>query len=108
MAEYDTEEPPDERFAEEDTRKGREGQLRTDKNVAGRFYLAMPDVTALTQLVSELTGALAKRRRTRYRLRSLQACVLAASSLATMGSSGSHRLGRLPDAAADRMGPRKN
>ena len=52
MAEYDTEEAPDERFAELDTRKGREGQLRPDKPVAGRFYLAMPDVTALKQLVS--------------------------------------------------------
>lgn len=52
MAEYDAEEPPDDRFAELDTRKGREGQVRTDKSVAGRFYLAMPDVTALRQLVS--------------------------------------------------------
>lgn len=52
MAEYDTEEPPDDRFAEVDTRKGREGQARPDKDVAGRFYLAMPDVTALRQLVS--------------------------------------------------------
>jgi hypothetical protein len=52
MAEYDTEEPPDELFAEKDTRKGKEGQFRADKNVAGRFYLAMPDVTALGQLVS--------------------------------------------------------
>jgi hypothetical protein len=52
IAEYDTEEPPDERFAEVDTRKGREGQLRRDKNVDGRFYLAMPDVAALNQLVS--------------------------------------------------------
>jgi hypothetical protein len=46
MAEYDTEVPPDELFAERDTRKGREG-ARSDKTVAGRFYLAMPDVTAL-------------------------------------------------------------
>lgn len=52
MAEYDTEEPPDDRFAVADTRKGKEGQRRTDKSVAGRFYLAMPDVTALRQLVS--------------------------------------------------------
>ena len=51
-AEYDTEEPPDELFAEKDTRKGREGQVRADKNVGGRFYLAMPDVTALGQLIS--------------------------------------------------------
>ena len=51
MAEYDTEEPPDDRFAERDTRQGREGQVRADKNVAGRFYIAMPDVEALRQLV---------------------------------------------------------
>ncbi len=51
MAEYDTEQPPDDLFAEKDTRKGKEGQLRTDKEVTGRFYLAMPDVAALRQLV---------------------------------------------------------
>lgn len=51
MAEYDTERPPDDLFAEKDTRKGKEGQLRTDKDVTGRFYLAMPDVAALRQLV---------------------------------------------------------
>ncbi len=52
MVEYQTEEPPDDRFAEIDKRKGKEGQVRRDKNVDGRFYLAMPDVTALGQLVS--------------------------------------------------------
>jgi hypothetical protein len=52
IAEYETEEPPDERFAEKDTRKGRDGQRRKDQNVEGRFYLAMPDVAALRQLVS--------------------------------------------------------
>ncbi len=52
MAEYDTEKPPDDRFAEKDTRTGREGQVRRDKQVTGRFYLAMPDVAALRQLVS--------------------------------------------------------
>ena len=52
MAEYETEEPPDERFAELDTRKGKKGQDRPDTNVEGRFYLAMPDVAALGQLVS--------------------------------------------------------
>src|SRR5262249_46244649 len=52
MAEYDTEKPPDDRFAEKDARKGREGQVRRDKQVAGRFYLAMLDVAALRQLVS--------------------------------------------------------
>lgn len=52
MAEYDTEQPPDDLFAEKDTRKGKEGQIRMDKDVVGRFYLAMPDVAALNQLVS--------------------------------------------------------
>jgi hypothetical protein len=52
MAEYDTEEPPDDRFAELDTRKGREGQVRRDKTVEGRFYLAMPNAAALRELVS--------------------------------------------------------
>lgn len=51
MAEYDTEQPPDDLFAEKDKRKGKEGQVRTDKDVTGRFYLAMPDVAALRQLV---------------------------------------------------------
>jgi Subtilase family len=52
MAEYDTERPPDDLFAEMDTRAGREGQIRRDKLVSGLFYLAMPDVAALRQLVS--------------------------------------------------------
>ena len=52
IAEYDTDEaPPDNFFAMEDKRKGRKGEVRTDKNVSGRFYLAMPDVTALQQLL---------------------------------------------------------
>lgn len=52
MAEYEAEFAADENFAVKDTRKGREGQDRTDKAVASRFYLAMPDVHALNQLVS--------------------------------------------------------
>lgn len=52
MAEYETEEEPDELFAEVDKRKGKGGLDRTDKNVGGRFYLAMPDVSALRQLLS--------------------------------------------------------
>ena len=35
-----------------DARKGREGQDRADKTVPARFYLAMPDVQALRELLS--------------------------------------------------------
>lgn len=52
MLEYDTERPPDELFALEDSRRGREGQYRDDKAVPGRFYLAMPDIEAFSQLLS--------------------------------------------------------
>jgi hypothetical protein len=52
MAEYDTEFAADEDFVMKDTRKGREGQYRQDKNVPGRLYLAMPDTQALEQLVN--------------------------------------------------------
>lgn len=41
----------DEDFAVPDTRKGQEGQIRDDKPVGGRLYLAMPDTTALRELV---------------------------------------------------------
>jgi hypothetical protein len=51
MVEYEAENPPDEFFAEKDTRTGREGQRREDKLVEGRFYLAMPDVTALGEFL---------------------------------------------------------
>jgi hypothetical protein len=51
MVEYETEAEPDEFFAERDTRRGREGQRREDKLVEGRFYLAMPDVTAFEELL---------------------------------------------------------
>ena len=38
-------------FAERDTRKGRQGQVRADKPIIGRLYLAMPDVRALQELL---------------------------------------------------------
>ena len=43
---------PDDDFFEPDTRKGREGEPRTDRPIGGRLYLAMPDVEALHQLLS--------------------------------------------------------
>ena len=51
LIEYETEAEPDEFFAEEDTRTGREGQRREDKLVEGRFYLAMPDIAAFEELL---------------------------------------------------------
>jgi hypothetical protein len=51
MIEYETENLPDEFFAEKDTRVGREGQRREDHLVGGHFYLAMPDVTALGEFL---------------------------------------------------------
>ena len=41
----------DEDFAVPDMRQGRRGQVRDDKPVGGRWYLAMPDTGALRQLV---------------------------------------------------------
>jgi len=52
MAESESDFEPNENFAVKDKRKGKEGLDRTDKAVAGRFYLAMPDVQALGQLLS--------------------------------------------------------
>ena len=46
-AEFDA----DRDFAAIDTRAGREGQVRDDKPVVGRLYLAMPDTRALRELV---------------------------------------------------------
>ena len=43
---------PDEDFFEIDARSGREGERRTDRQLGGRLYLAMPDVAALRQLLS--------------------------------------------------------
>ena len=88
MAEYDTEEPPDERFAEKDTRRGMEGQVRMDKVVAGRFYLAMPDVEALRQLVSLWERW--QRGETLGHGYDLQARVRTASDFATMGDPRSN------------------
>ena len=51
LLEHDTEHDPDELFAERDDRAGREGERRTDKAVSGRLYLAMPDLTALGELL---------------------------------------------------------
>ena len=63
LAELETEFPPDANFAVIDTRKGREGQDRSDKLISGRFDLAMPNLTAFRQLLSlweqwERTGKL--------------------------------------------------
>jgi Subtilase family len=52
IAEMEGEFARDNDFAVLDIRKGREGQVRTDKNVPARLYLAIPDVAALRQLVS--------------------------------------------------------
>jgi hypothetical protein len=52
MAELEGEFTSDHDFGVPDTRKGKDGQLRTDKNVPARLYLAIPDVAALRQLVS--------------------------------------------------------
>jgi len=52
MAEYDTDFAADEDFAVLDHRKDRKGQDRSGKAVPGRFYLAMPDLQALNQLLS--------------------------------------------------------
>ena len=43
---------PDDDFVLKDDRKGKEGQLRSDKPVIGRLYAAMPDTLALRHLVS--------------------------------------------------------
>ncbi len=42
----------DEDFSEPDTRRGRAGRIRDDRPLGGRLYLAMPDLTALEQLLS--------------------------------------------------------
>jgi hypothetical protein len=52
MAEYEGDFAADDDFAVIDARKGREGQDRTDKGVPSIFYLAMPDVQALRQLLT--------------------------------------------------------
>ena len=52
MAEYEGDFAADQDFAVQDGRRGREGQDRTDKAVPARFYLAMPDLQALRELLS--------------------------------------------------------
>lgn len=52
LAELDVDFEPDRDFWIQDTRKGAEGQPRMDKRVGGCLYMAMPDLTALRQLVS--------------------------------------------------------
>jgi hypothetical protein len=52
LAEYEGDFAADDDFALRDERSGREGQDRTDKGVPARFYLAMPDVQALRELIS--------------------------------------------------------
>lgn len=52
MTEYETDFERDDDFAVLDGRKGREGHDREDARVSGRFYLAMPDLRALDQLLS--------------------------------------------------------
>ena len=51
LGDEETDFEPDTDFAVRDNRKGREGQVRDDKRVAGRLYLAMPDTLALAELV---------------------------------------------------------
>jgi hypothetical protein len=43
---------PDKDFGVIETRKGREPGIRDDKQIAGRLYMAMPDVQALRHLLS--------------------------------------------------------
>ncbi len=52
LGEDETEFKPDDDFWIPDTRKGREGQRRLDKQVGGRLYLVMPDVQALKEILS--------------------------------------------------------
>lgn len=52
MAEYEADIEPDADFSVPDKRKGRQGQNRTDKPIPGRFYLAMPDIRAMEELLS--------------------------------------------------------
>ena len=52
MAEYEGDFEADQDFAVEDIRKGKEGLDRTDQPVPAHFYLAMPDIRALQELLS--------------------------------------------------------
>jgi len=53
LSEGDVELSPDgDTFVHFDKRKGKEGELRLDKKIEGRLYVAMPDVAALREIVS--------------------------------------------------------
>ncbi len=52
LGEDETEFDPDDDFWIPDTRTGREGQRRMDKQIGGRLYLVMPDVQALKEILS--------------------------------------------------------
>ena len=52
LADQEIEFQPDKDFSEIDSRRGREGQARTDRAIGGHVYLAMPDLQALRQLLS--------------------------------------------------------
>ena len=52
LGEDEIEFDPDGDFWISDTRQGRKGQPRSDKQVGGRLYLAMPDVRALKEILS--------------------------------------------------------
>lgn len=52
LGDEDKEAPADEDFAVRDTRRGRDGEVRSDRLVRGRLYIAMPDVRALRELLS--------------------------------------------------------
>ncbi len=52
LGEDEIEFDPDDDFWISDTREGREGQRRLDKQIGGRLYLVMPDVRALKEILS--------------------------------------------------------
>lgn len=52
MGDFEAEFEADENFAVKDQRKGREGADRTEEPVASRYYLTMPNLAALSQLLS--------------------------------------------------------
>ena len=52
LADHELTLQPDDDFFAIDSRKGREGERRTDKPIGGHIYLAMPDVQALRELLS--------------------------------------------------------
>lgn len=52
LGEDEIEFEPDNDFWISDTRRGREGERRLDKQIGGRLYLVMPDVKALKEILS--------------------------------------------------------